>query len=47
MVKRLALEPSGRRVTIRSDNEAYPSWPGCDLASIDIVGRVVWCGRKL
>jgi hypothetical protein len=47
MVKRLALDPSGRRVTIRSDNEAYPSWPGCDLASIDIVGRVVWCGRKL
>ena len=47
MVKRLALDPSGRRVTIRSDNEAYPRWAGCDLASIDIVGRVVWCGRKL
>lgn len=47
MVKRLALDPSGRRVTIRSDNEAYPSWPGCDLASIGIVGRVVWCGRRL
>ena len=47
MVKRLALDPSGHRVTIRSDNEAYPSWPGCDLDSIDIVGRVVWCGRKL
>jgi hypothetical protein len=47
MVKRLALDPSGRRATIRSDNEAYPSWPGCDLTSIDIVGRVVWCGRKL
>jgi len=47
MVKRLALDPSGQRATIRSDNEAYPSWPGCDLASIDIVGRVVWCGRRL
>ena len=47
MVKRLAVDPSGRQVTIRSDNEAYPSWPGCDLASINIVGRVVWCGRKL
>jgi phage repressor protein C with HTH and peptisase S24 domain len=47
MVKRLALDPSGRRATIRSDNEAYPSWPGCELDSIDIVGRVVWCGRKL
>ena len=47
MVKRLALDPSGRRATIRSDNEAYPRWPGCELDSIDIVGRVVWCGRKL
>lgn len=47
MVKRLALDPSGRRVTIQSDNEAYSSWPGCKLGSIEIVGRVVWCGRKL
>ena len=45
MVKRLAIDPSGRRATIKSDNDAYPSWAGCDLASIDIVGRVVWCGR--
>lgn len=47
MVKRLSVDPSGRQATIRSDNEAYPSWAGCDLASIDIVGRVVWCGRRI
>ena len=47
MVKRLALDPSGRQVTIHSDNPAYPSWPGCDLSSVHVVGRVVWCGRKL
>lgn len=47
MVKRLASDPSGRTVAIRSDNDAYPSWPDCDLASIDIVGRVIWCGRKV
>jgi phage repressor protein C with HTH and peptisase S24 domain len=47
MVKRLALDPAGGGLAIRSDNPAYPSWPGCDLASIDIVGRVVWCGRQL
>ncbi|HWH22647.1 MAG TPA: S24 family peptidase [Allosphingosinicella sp.] len=47
MVKRLAVAPSGREVTIRSDNEAYPSWPGCDISSLEIVGRVVWCGRRL
>ncbi|HEY0625406.1 MAG TPA: S24 family peptidase [Allosphingosinicella sp.] len=47
MVKRLAPDPSGKTVTIRSDNDAYPSWPACKLSSIEIVGRVVWCGRKL
>lgn len=47
VVKRIALDPSGRRAAIRSDNENYPSWADCDLGSIDLVGRVVWCGRKL
>lgn len=47
MVKRLSVDPSGRQATIRRDNAAYPSWPGCDIASIDIVGRVVWCGRRI
>lgn len=47
VVKRLALDPSGRRAAIRSDNPAYPSWPDCDLAEIEVVGRVVWCGRKI
>ncbi len=47
MVKRLALNPAARRVTIRSDNESYPSWPDCDPADVDIVGRVVWVGRRL
>jgi len=31
-------------VSIRSDNEDYPSWPECDPATLDIVGRVVWSG---
>jgi phage repressor protein C with HTH and peptisase S24 domain len=47
MVKRIALGPTGRQVTIRSDNEAYPSWPNCDMAAVQIVGRVIWCGRKM
>ena len=47
IVKRLALDPAGGRVSIRSDNESWPSWPDCPLASIDIVGRVVWVGRTL
>lgn len=47
VVKRLALGPTGSRVSIRSDNAAYPGWPDCALSAIDLVGRVVWVGRKL
>ena len=47
MVKRLALNPAARRITVASDNPAYPSWPDCDPADVDVVGRVVWMGRKL
>ncbi len=47
LVKRLAVNPAARRVGIRSDNPAYPSWDDCDPASIDLIGRVVWVGRKL
>jgi phage repressor protein C with HTH and peptisase S24 domain len=47
MVKRLSLSPAGRKVTIRSDNPAYPTWPDCDPADISVIGRVVWVGRKL
>src|SRR5439155_6841561 len=41
VVKRLALNPAGRRVSITSDNPAYPSWPDCPIKSVEIVGRVV------
>jgi hypothetical protein len=47
MVKRLALNPVTRLITIRSDNPAYPSWPDCQLQQINVIGRVVWAGRKL
>jgi phage repressor protein C with HTH and peptisase S24 domain len=47
VVKRLALSPAGARVSIRSDNDAYPGWPDCELRAIDLVGRVVWVGRRL
>jgi SOS-response transcriptional repressor LexA len=47
LVKRLSLNPATRRLTIHSDNDAYPSWPDCDPSAIHIIGRVVWVGRKL
>lgn len=47
VVKRVAPHPARRSLSIRSDNDAYPSWPDCDPASVEIVGRVVWVGRRL
>ncbi len=47
MVKRLAFNPVNSSVTIRSDNEAYPSWPDCDPAAVELVGRAIWMGRRL
>ena len=47
VVKRLALNPVGRRVTVQSDNPAYPDWPDCSLGDIKPIGRVIWAGRRL
>ena len=47
LVKRLALNPATRRISIRSDNPAYPGWEDCDPADIAVIGRVVWAGRRL
>jgi Peptidase S24-like len=46
MVKRLARAPGGR-LSVLSDNPAYPSWPDRDPAGVQVVGRVVWVGRRL
>jgi phage repressor protein C with HTH and peptisase S24 domain len=46
-VKRIAVHPGSKKITISSDNNAYPSWPDCDPADVDVIGRVVWAGRKI
>jgi hypothetical protein len=46
VVKRLALGPGGR-LSVRSDNDAYPGWPDLEPGAVDVVGRVVWVGRRL
>ena len=46
-VKRVAIEPQGRKISVVSDNAAYPSWQGLDRRSVNIVGRVLWFGRKV
>ena len=47
MVKRVALSPANRTITIKSDNPAYPDWVGCDISTIAIIGRVIWAGRRV
>lgn len=47
IVKRIAINPASRRFTIKSDNAGYPDWPDCDLDSVEVIGRVVWAGRRL
>ena len=44
VVKRIALNPVGRRLTVQSDNPAYPDWPDCSLDDIKPIGRVIWSG---
>lgn len=46
VVKRLAVGPGGK-LSMRSDNDAYPGWPDLEAAAVDVVGRVVWVGRRL
>jgi hypothetical protein len=46
LVKRVAMGPSGK-LTIRSDNPQYPDWEDVSADSVNIIGRVVWTGRRL
>lgn len=47
VVKRIALRPDGRALSVLSDNPAAPDWPDCDPARLRIVGRVVWAARRV
>jgi phage repressor protein C with HTH and peptisase S24 domain len=47
VVKRLALNPVGGRVTVQSDNPAYSDWPDCGINEIHCIGRVIWAGRRI
>lgn len=47
MVKRLATGPRRGHFSVISDNPHYPDWTDIDPMLVDIVGRVVWAGRRL
>jgi phage repressor protein C with HTH and peptisase S24 domain len=46
-IKRIELEPQGKRIAIVSDNPEYQSRYGLQRGTVGIVGRVLWFGRKL
>lgn len=46
LVKRVAMGPSGK-LSIRSDNPQYPDWEDVSAESVNIIGKVVWTGRRL
>lgn len=47
LVKRISLNPVTKLCTIKSDNNFYESWEGCQPADLDILGRVIWMGRNI
>ncbi len=46
-VKRISVNPVNRRISVKSDNAAYDSWPDCDPGELAVIGRVAWMGRRL
>lgn len=47
MVKRVALGLSRGCFSVRSDNPHYPDWEDIDPALVEVIGRVIWAGRKI
>ncbi len=47
MVKRIATGPRRGELSVLSDNPLYPAWRDIDPALVEIVGRVIWTGRRV
>lgn len=47
MVKRVARAPGQGRLAVISDNAHYRSWDDLPMKAVQLVGRVVWTGRRV
>ena len=47
MVKRVARAPGPGRIAVISDNGHYRSWDDLPMTAVQLVGRVVWTGRRV
>lgn len=46
LVRRIALEPRRNRISVLNDNPAYPNWKDLQRNTVQIVGRVIWIGKR-
>lgn len=46
-VRRIALDPTGNRISVLTDHQSYPSWNGLQRKSVNVIGRVLWVGSQI
>lgn len=46
-VKRLTSNPRTKTISVSSDNPVHKSFDGANPEEIEVVGRVIWIGRKV
>ena len=47
LVKRLQIDLGSRRVNVISDNKKYATIDDVEREAIQVVGRVIWLGRRI
>lgn len=47
MVKRVTRAPGQGRIAVISDNAHYKSWDDLPLSAVQLLGRVIWIGRRI
>jgi len=45
--KRVMVHPDGKKVTLSNDNPLYSQGVVCQIDELEVLGRIVWCGRQL
>lgn len=47
LIRRIAIEPTRRRVSVITDNSLYPNSESLPKRTMQIVGRVIWAGLRV
>jgi phage repressor protein C with HTH and peptisase S24 domain len=46
-IKRVSIHPTTKLLTVKSDNDAYPTWADIKHDDVIFAGRVIWIGRQV